>query len=126
MPSLITVRWPLFARLEAASLFPTAVSLATNLAPVRMLVERTVAPEFAPLAFQLGVSWSAVIWLSFALVSVLPFLAWLLVADRLLTVRKGYALLSMLAIASVVHDRAAFLRLAVRAYAGPPRGFRDF
>src|SRR5580658_1784893 len=99
MPQLFTVRWPLFARLEAFLLFPVSLILASEIAPVRTLAYNQLIPSLTPYAIQLGVPTTAVVWAAMAIIVILPFFAVLLVADRFLTVRKGYATLSLIAIA---------------------------
>src|ERR1700681_3161336 len=91
MPHLFTVRWPLFARLEAAFLFSVALLLAYQFAPVRAIAENGFVPELSPLTQTLGLPRGAIVWMSVAIVALLPYLAVLVAADRLMTVRKGYA-----------------------------------
>jgi clan AA aspartic protease (TIGR02281 family) len=98
MPKLFTVGWPLFARLESLLLFPVSLLLAAELARVRVLVDVKLVPDLSPLT-HLGVPDSAIFWLAVAIVVIVPYFVILLVADRLLTVRKGYALLSIAAVA---------------------------
>src|SRR5580658_2989368 len=99
MPQLFTVRWPLFARLEALLLFPVSLILASEIAPVRTLAYNQLIPSLSPYAIKLGIPPAAIIWAAMAIIVILPFFAVLLVADRFLTVRKGYATLSLVAIA---------------------------
>jgi clan AA aspartic protease (TIGR02281 family) len=99
MPQLFTVRWPLFARLEALLLFPVSLILASEIAPVRTLAYNQLIPSLSPYAIRLGVPPTAIIWAAMAIIVILPFFAVLLVADRFLTVRKGYATLSLVVIA---------------------------
>jgi clan AA aspartic protease (TIGR02281 family) len=99
MPQLFTVRWPLFARLEAVLFFPVAVRLASEIETVRTLVNRGVVPALAPFGVQLGTSTHVIFWAALAIAAIVPYCFFLIVADRFLTVRKGFALLSAGAIA---------------------------
>jgi clan AA aspartic protease (TIGR02281 family) len=97
---MLTVRWPLFARLEALLLFPVALLAASEIAQVRTIVERWIAPALAPPVARLGLPIQVALWAAMAIVVIVPYLIVLIVADRLLTVRKGFALLSIVAIAA--------------------------
>ena len=99
MPHLFTVRWPVFARMEVILFFPFALRLASETGPVRVYVDKTIMPALAPVCAPLGLSDNAIFWLAMTAVVAVPYLITLIVADRLMTVRKGYALLSVVAIA---------------------------
>jgi clan AA aspartic protease (TIGR02281 family) len=98
MPQLFTVRWPLFARLEVILFFPFALRLAGEAEPVRTYVDHGLVPALAPVFDQMGMSDNAIYWLAVTAVVIVPYIFVLLVADRVLTVRKGYVLLSAIAI----------------------------
>jgi clan AA aspartic protease (TIGR02281 family) len=100
MPHLFTVRWPYFARFEAILFFPVLTMLAGQSDVVRTIVDRGLVPSLAPFGLQIGLSIEAVIWGSTAIAVVVPYLVLLLVADRTMTVRKGYAVSSVIAIAT--------------------------
>jgi clan AA aspartic protease (TIGR02281 family) len=99
MPQLFTVKWPLFARLEAMVFFPVCVVLAGEVPLVQTAVNHGLVPTLAPLGLQLGIPRPAIEWVAAAIVVVVPYLAVMMATDRILTIRKGYALLSVLAIA---------------------------
>jgi clan AA aspartic protease (TIGR02281 family) len=96
---MFTVRWPLFARLEAVLLFPVALAQASEIATVRSFVDGGLLPTLAPLHTRLNISYSVLDRISVGLVIIVPYVIALPIADRILTVRKGYAILSFLAIA---------------------------
>jgi clan AA aspartic protease (TIGR02281 family) len=100
MPSLFTVRWPFFARLQAVSLFPLSLLLASEIARVQNYVDDRLVPVLAPFGATLGIPKPAIVWGAMAMVVVVPYFAVLLVADRFLTIRKGYAFLSLAATAA--------------------------
>jgi len=98
---MFTVRWPLFARLEAVLFVPVALSLASEIATVRTAVDTALVPEFGPfLHDKVGLPYIVIYWIAVGMVSFIPYFVALLVTDRLMTVRKGYALLSFLAISA--------------------------
>jgi clan AA aspartic protease (TIGR02281 family) len=99
MPHLFTVKWPHFARLEAVLLFPVAILLASECAPVRSLAGARLMPALAPLADRLGLTASTTAWTAVAIIVSIPYLLSLMLADRFLSVRKGFAVLSLAAIA---------------------------
>jgi clan AA aspartic protease (TIGR02281 family) len=111
MSQMFTVRWPLFARLEAALLFPVACAVASEIAPLRAYVGQQLVATLAPLLYHLGISNQAIFWAGMAIAAFLPYVLLLVAADRFLTVRKGFALLSFIAIAvwSVAAARAPAL-----------------
>src|ERR1700722_5066389 len=98
MARVFTVRWPIFARLEAVLFFPVSLMLAGEIAPIQTLVDRGLMPSLWPLAARFGVSWQSIVTVSTLLVMLLAYLAGLMITDRFLTVRKGYAVLSVVAI----------------------------
>jgi len=102
MPKLFTVRWPLFARLEVVLFFPAAVTLASGFAPVRTIVKSGLIPAASRIATLLGLSERMTFWIATTIVMIVPYLILMLTADRFLTVRKGYALLSVVMIAGWV------------------------
>jgi aspartyl protease family protein len=99
MSQLFTVRWPLFARLEAALLFPVACGVAGEIAPLRTYVNQHVVAPLAPLLYHIGIPNQAIFWAGMAIATILPYALLLIVSDRFLTVRKGFAFLSIIAIA---------------------------
>ena len=116
MPAFYTVRWPLFARLEAALLFPAAVLLAAGLAPSPIVAGWGPLPPIAPFLEPLGLTEPRMFWAGVSIAVAVPFLAGTVLADRLLTVRKGFAILSLLAIGAwafvgmALADRLPFAR----------------
>jgi clan AA aspartic protease (TIGR02281 family) len=98
MFQLFTVRWPLLARLDAILFFPVALALAGEIAPVRTFVDQTLTPTFPSFVYQLGVSKGAAFWAAMVIAGFIPYLLLLIFADRFLTVRKGFALLSIVAV----------------------------
>jgi clan AA aspartic protease (TIGR02281 family) len=111
MNRLFTVRWPLFARLEAALLFPVACSMAGEIAPLRTYIAQQLVAPLAPLGMPLGIQNQAIFWAGVAIATFVPYFFLLVVVDRFLTVRKGFAILSAAAIAiwSVVAKRSPWL-----------------
>jgi clan AA aspartic protease (TIGR02281 family) len=99
MPQLFTVRWPLLARLEAVLFVPVAVRLAGETELVQTFVNRRMLPSLSPFAIPLGAPAHVIFWASVTIAVIVPYVILLIVADRLLTVRKGLALLSVIAIA---------------------------
>ena len=99
MPQLFTVRWPLFARLEAFLFFPIAVLLASEIEQVQMFVDRGLSPTLSPIGAQMGMPNYAAIWVELTLAVLLPYVVLLIVVDRFLTIRKGFAVLSVIVIA---------------------------
>jgi clan AA aspartic protease (TIGR02281 family) len=99
MPQLFTVRWPVFALLEGVLLFPVAVRLAGEIAPLRTFINRVAVPALAPFGAGVGAPKDVVFWTAMALAATVPWFVLLIVADRFLTVRKGFAVLSVIAIA---------------------------
>jgi clan AA aspartic protease (TIGR02281 family) len=98
---MFTVRWPVFARLEAVLFFPVTLSLSSEIEAVRKAVDLTLVPALAPVLHdRIGLPYVVIYWITVGMVAFLPFFVALLVADRLMTVRKGYALLGFLAIAA--------------------------
>jgi clan AA aspartic protease (TIGR02281 family) len=100
MSRLLTVRWPLFARLEALLFFPIALIVASALDPVQTIVDRWVAPALSPVGNLLRIPGQTIFWASVAIVATVPYLLLLIVTDRFLTVRKGFALLSVVLVAT--------------------------
>src|SRR5580698_8079335 len=99
MSLLFTVRWPLFARLEAASIFPVVCGVAGEITPLRSYVGQRLVAPLAPIGIHLGIPNQAIFWAGVAIATLLPYVCLLVVIDRFLTVRKGFALLSIAAIA---------------------------
>jgi clan AA aspartic protease (TIGR02281 family) len=108
MPQLFTVRWPRFARLEAILLFPAVVLLSSETAMVRSLGQLWLVPTLSSMAEHAPVAKPAIPWAAAAIIAAVPYFIALLVADRLLTVRKGYVLLSVAAIGVWVFVGARF------------------
>jgi clan AA aspartic protease (TIGR02281 family) len=98
MLRLFTVRWPLLARLDALLFFPVALIVAAEVAPLRTLVDHTIAPALPSFTFRLGLSQSTAFWIGLAIACFVPYVVLLVLTDRFLTVRKGYVLLSLIAI----------------------------
>lgn len=99
MPQLFSVRWPFFVRLEAAALFPVAIRLAGDIDPIRTYVDERLFATLSPVAVPFGVPHDVIFWAGVTITVIVPYFILLLAADRLLTVRRGYALLSLVAIA---------------------------
>lgn len=99
MSQMFTVRWPLFARLESALLFPVACNVACEIEPLRTYVNRQLVTPLVPLLYHIGISNVAIFWGGIAIATILPYALLLIVVDRFLTVRKGFAFLSIVAIA---------------------------
>ena len=100
MPQVFTVRWPHFARIEAVLFFPVALMLAIELTPLRSMADRVPLAGISFRAAEMGIPEHDILWGLMAIIVGVPYLVPLLVADRLLTVRKGFALLSIFAIAA--------------------------
>ena len=117
MPHLFTVRWPLFARMEAILFFPFAMRFASETEPVRTYVENGLVPAVSRVCVPMGMSDNVIFWFAVSLVVIVPYVFALLVADRFLTIRKGYALLSVFAIAVWAGTalRLAWLLIRIRA-----------
>lgn len=98
MPQVFTIRWPLFARLDAVFLFPLAFLLAGQNGIVASIVNPSLAPALAGFALRYGIAPMTGVWAAWAIVTFLPYLVLMVVIDRVLTVRKGFAILSLLAI----------------------------
>lgn len=98
MLRLFTVRWPLLARLDAILFFPVALALAGEIAPVRTFVDQTLTPTLPSFVFQMGLWKGVPFWAAMVIAGFTPYLLLLIFADRFLTVRKGFALLSIVAI----------------------------
>jgi clan AA aspartic protease (TIGR02281 family) len=108
MPQMLTVRWPLFARLEALLFFPVALMLASQVPQVHTIIDRWVAPAVALAGARFGIASGPMFWVAASIVVIVPWLIALIVADRLLTVRKGYALLSIVAIGAWIWSAMHF------------------
>jgi clan AA aspartic protease (TIGR02281 family) len=91
MSRLFTVRWPWFACVEAALLCPVAFLLVTEIPAIRAVLDAGVLPPIPGLE---QVSGRGVFQAALAIVTAVLYLAALVVADRLLSVRKGVAVLS--------------------------------
>ena len=92
--------------------FPVALLLASEIATVRTAVDTALVPELAPILHdRAGVPYIVIYWIAVGMVTFLPYFVGMLITDRLLTVRKGYALLSFVAIAAWA---AAAMRLSDR------------
>lgn len=100
MPTFYTVSWPLFARLEAAALFPPALLLAGGVMPTRAIDGWKTIPSAAAAVANLGLTDIQIFWIATTLALLIPCLIVTIVVDRLLTVRKGFSLLSLVAIAA--------------------------
>jgi clan AA aspartic protease (TIGR02281 family) len=121
MPRLFTVRWPLFARLQAVLLFAVSVLLAheiahgqntvdegivcgvdhhwCQIAHLQNYIDDSLIPMVSPYFASLGIPQSAIAWVAAAIMVVVPYFVVLHVADRFFTIRKGYAFLSLAVIA---------------------------
>lgn len=100
MPQIFTVRWPHFARLEAVVFFPVVLMLAIELTPLRSFVDRLPIVAWAAHTARVRLTEYDILWGAMTVAVAVPYIAGLRIADRLLTVRKGYALLSLLAVAA--------------------------
>ncbi len=107
MSQIFTVRWPHFARLEAVLFFPATLLTAIEQTPLRALAERLPIADWVRHAAVWGLSYRDVLWMAMAGAVLAPYLAGLLAVDRLLTVRKGYAVLAILAAAAWMAAGAA-------------------
>ncbi len=86
MPMLFTVKWPRLALLEAAMLFPVAVAMVGEIAASHLGLDAGFMASGGGLFLVVLTAVVAV-----------PYLGLLMVVDRLLVVRKGFAILSCLA-----------------------------
>jgi clan AA aspartic protease (TIGR02281 family) len=111
MSQLFTVRWPVFARLEAGLLLPVACSVAAEIGPLRTWVNQHLVAPLAPLLYRIGISNQAIFWAGMAIATILPFVMLMVAVDRFLTVRKGFAFLAIVAMAiwTVAASRAPAL-----------------
>src|ERR1700677_2616645 len=98
MLRLFTVRWPLLARLDAILFFPVALIVAAEVAPVKTFVDHTLAPALPSFIFRAGLSQTTSFWIEMGIAGFIPYVVLLVLTDRFLTVRKGYVLLSIIAI----------------------------
>jgi clan AA aspartic protease (TIGR02281 family) len=98
MPQLFTVRWPFFARVEAFLLFPVAVMLASELALFRSASSAWFTPALSLAGAQMGLREPVIVWASMTVAVLSPYFVTLMVIDRFLTVRKGFAILSLAAV----------------------------
>jgi clan AA aspartic protease (TIGR02281 family) len=100
MQRLFTVRWPFLARLDAILLYPVALVLAAEIAAIHKFIDQTVGPALPSVVFRLPLPKEAFFWAELAIVGVIPYVLLLALADRLLTIRKGYAMLAAIAISA--------------------------
>jgi clan AA aspartic protease (TIGR02281 family) len=98
MSELFTVRWPWLARFEAALLGPVMVMLANDIPAVRRATDAGLLRPIPFLEHGLGLSDRAVFHGAVMIVTAGVWFAALPAIDRLLVVRKGFAILSGLAI----------------------------
>jgi aspartyl protease family protein len=96
MYRLFTVRWPIFARLEALLLFATILLICNELPAPHAVLDKVLAAE----AIRAGIPTPLLIWGALGGLLTGPYLGLLLAADRLLCVRNGFALLSVLAVSA--------------------------
>jgi aspartyl protease family protein len=95
MVRFFTVRWPGFARLEACLLFGATLTIcgkSATLQSASLLILDAVAQDQQ-------VPRQPVFWTLLAMTLIGPYLCAMIVVDRLLTVRKGFAILSILSVA---------------------------
>jgi aspartyl protease family protein len=95
MVRLFNARWPGFARLEACLLFGAILTIcgrSATLQSASLLLLDAVSQD-------LQVPRQPVFWTLLAMLLIGPYLCAMIVADRLLTVRKGFAILSILSVA---------------------------
>src|SRR5580698_5645579 len=100
MQRLFTVRWPFLARLDAILLYPVALVLAAEIAAIHKFIDQTVGPALPSVIFRLPLPKDTYFWAELAIVGLIPYVLLLTLADRLLTIRKGYAMLAAIAISA--------------------------
>ena len=127
MPLVFTFRWPGFARIEAAIFFPAAVLMVSHISLVQSAAQRAIAAAMPPHGGHLTGPGQALVWVALGLITLAPYLGLLMAVDMLLGVRKGFAILAVLATivwtataAALAHPLAGFppVRLA-RELFGP-------
>jgi hypothetical protein len=99
MLRLFAVRWPLGARFEVAALFPISVFALSLVTPIRdfasSVAASTLSQEHASTAVAIAAPWFVL-----ACLTAVPYVGLLIVVDRLLAARKGFALLAIFATAT--------------------------
>jgi clan AA aspartic protease (TIGR02281 family) len=96
MHRLFTVRWPLLARLEAVLLFVAILPVWNKLPALQSVLDDLASVE----ASNLGIPKALLSWGVLAFLAAGPYLGAMLAVDRVLRARNGFALLSVLAIAT--------------------------
>lgn len=94
MVRFFTVKWPRLARLEACVLFVAIVWMCGNLAMVRSIW----ISSLAVIADDVGQPEKVFFWTLLSMILAGPYLCVMMMVDRLLAVRKGFAVLSILAV----------------------------
>lgn len=94
MDRLFTVRWPAFARLEAFLIFVAISAAYSKIPQVQPFLEGFSATG----ASRFGVSQAPLTWGAAAFLGAGPYLGAIIVADRVLGARHGFAWLSLLAV----------------------------
>jgi hypothetical protein len=97
MPPIFTFRWPGFARIEAAIFFPAAVLMVSHISLVLSATQRAVAAAIPPHGGHLTGPGQALVWVALGLITLVPYLGLLMAVDMLLGIRKGFAILAILA-----------------------------
>ena len=82
---LLTVRWPLFARLEALLFFPIALMVASEIDQVQTIIDRWVGAALSQVGNLLRIPGQTIYWAAVAIVVTVPYFILLVVADRVLT-----------------------------------------
>jgi clan AA aspartic protease (TIGR02281 family) len=95
MHRLFTVRWPLLARLEAFLLFVAILAIWNRNPVLHPVLEDLSSVE----AGRIGISKSLLSWGVLVFLAAGPYLGAMMAVDRVLRVRNGLAVLSLLAIA---------------------------
>ena len=91
MIRLFTVKWPRLARLEAWILFAAVLVICGRSVALRSVFDPLLAVE----SENLGLPVEPMFWTLLALIVSVPYLCAMVTVDRLLTVRKGFAFLSV-------------------------------
>jgi aspartyl protease family protein len=115
MVRFFTVRWPHLARLEAYLLFGAVLKICGRSATLRLALN----PWLAVLTRDLGAPPVLLFWAALAVLTASPFFFGMVLVDRLLTVRKGFAVLSLLSVpvwasvaAALCNDRSTLVPVA--------------
>jgi len=127
MSFIFAFKWPGFARVEAAIFFPAAVLMVSHINLVQSAAQRAAAAVIPTHGGHLTGPGQALAWVVLGLIALTPYLGLLMAVDMLLGVRKGFAILAILATivwtataSALAHQLAGFppVRLA-RELFGP-------